>query len=76
MVNIFILKLKKIFNFLIILVILLNTTGCLTTFAETTLEAKQRETREKINRLKWLESLETNKLYKNQQKLETATIFL
>lgn len=66
-------KLKKIFNFLIILVILLNTTGCLTTSAETALEAKQRETREKINRLKWLESLETNKLYKNQQKLETAT---
>jgi phosphoketolase len=37
------------------------------------LETQKKETREKINRLKWLESLETNKLYKNQQKLEKAT---
>ena len=53
--------------------ILLNTTGCLVCCADTSIETKQRETREKINRLKWLESVETNKLYKNQQKLEAAT---
>lgn len=66
-------NLKKILNILIFLTILLNTAGCLTIYAETDLEAKKRETREKIDRLKWLESLETNKLYKNQQKLEKAT---
>ena len=53
--------------------ILLNALGCLTTYASADLETQKRETREKINRLKWLESLETNKLYKNQQKLERAT---
>lgn len=37
-----------------------------------TIEAKKRETREKIKTLKFLESLETNKLYKNQQRLEVT----
>lgn len=36
-------------------------------------QRKQKQTRAKINHLKWLENLETNKLYKNQQKLETTT---
>ena len=66
-------NLNKILKFLIFLCLLVSTTGCLCCFANTDLEAQKRETREKINRLKWLESLETNKLYKNQQKLETAT---
>ena len=66
-------KLKKILNILIFLTILLNKFGCLATFASSDIEAQKRATREKINRLKWLESLETNKLYKNQQKLERAT---
>ena len=66
-------KLKKILNLLIFLLFFASTVGCLTSFAETDLEAQKRETREKINRLQWLESLETNKLYKNQQKLEKAT---
>ena len=65
--------LKKILNVLIFLTIILSTFGCLTSCAETDIEAQKRETREKINRLQWLESLETNKLYKNQQKLEQAT---
>ena len=52
---------------------LLSTFGCLSSTAATDIEAKKRETREQINRLKWLEQLETNKLYKNQQKLESAT---
>jgi len=34
---------------------------------------KQKQTRAKINHLKWLESVESNKLYKNQQKLENTT---
>ena len=38
-----------------------------------TIQHKQRVTHEKIKRLKVLEHLEKNKLYKNQQKLEQAT---
>ena len=64
---------KKILNILIFLAILLNTFGCLNSYAATDIETKKRQTREKINRLKWLESVETSKLYKNQQKLENAT---
>lgn len=66
-------RLKKVLNVLIFLLFLISTIGCLSACAETDLEAQKRATREKINRLKWLESLETNKLYKNQQKLEAAT---
>ena len=66
-------NLKKILNILIFLAILLNTFGCLNSYAATDIETKKRQTREKINRLKWLESVETSKLYKNQQKLENAT---
>jgi murein DD-endopeptidase MepM/ murein hydrolase activator NlpD len=66
------LALKKILNILIFLIISLFTIGCLTSYAATDIEAKQKEAREQINRLKWLEQLETNKLYKNQQKLESA----
>lgn len=62
---------KKILNILIFLMILLNYNICMT-HAVTDIEAKQKQTREQINRLKWLENLETNKLYKNQQKLEKA----
>lgn len=38
-----------------------------------TIEQKKKQTRDKINHLKWLENLETNKLYKNQQKLESKS---
>ena len=37
------------------------------------IQIKQKQTRQKINYLKWLENLETNKLYKNQQKLESTS---
>lgn len=37
------------------------------------IQYKQRQTRAKINHLKWLENLETNKLYKNQQRLEATS---
>lgn len=56
--------------------ILVNTFGCLTVNAAADIEVQKRQTREKINRLKWLESVETNKLYKNQQKLENANTTL
>ncbi len=36
------------------------------------LKKKQNQARAKINHLRWLENLETNKLYKNQQKLEAT----
>ena len=65
---------KKILNLLIFLTVTFSVIGF---FAEpaaaTDLTVKRKQTHEKINRLKWLESIETNKLYKNQQKLEAAT---
>lgn len=42
-------------------------------FGASDLQKKQRQTRAKINHLRWLENLETNKLYKNQQKLEATS---
>ena len=50
-----------------------NTFMCCASFAAQDIEAQKKQTRAKINHLKWLEGLETNKLYKNQQKLENAT---
>lgn len=41
-----------------------------------TIQREQQVTHEKINRLKNLEKIEKNKLYKNQQKLEQATVGL
>ncbi len=38
----------------------------------TSLDQKKRQTREKIKRIQLLEGLEKNKLYKNQQRLETT----
>lgn len=67
---------KKILNTLIFLAILWSTCGCSTSFAATDLETQQRQTREKINKIKLLERIETNKLYKNQQRLENATTTL
>ena len=63
---------KKILSALIFLAFLFNTFACCSVFASQDLETKKRQTRAKINHLKWLESVETNKLYKNQQKLESA----
>lgn len=37
------------------------------------IQKKRTQTRAKINHLRWLENLETNKLYKNQQKLEETS---
>ncbi len=41
--------------------------------SQASIAKKQKQTREKIKRLKVLENLEKNKLYKNQQKLETTS---
>ena len=40
------------------------------------IETQKKQTRAKINKLRWLENIEQNKLYKNQQKLESAKITL
>ena len=40
------------------------------------IEAQKRQTQAKIKHLRWLENVESNKLYKNQQKLESATVSL
>jgi len=46
---------------------------CFDTCAAQDISTQQRQLKEKINRSKWLENVESNKLYKNQQKLENAT---
>ena len=66
-------KSKKILNILIFFSVIFSTFACCSGFAATDLETQKKQTRAKINHLKWLESVETNKLYKNQQKLENAT---
>ncbi len=70
-------KITKIINKLIILllsVFILNLWIVpLDSFASTNVTQKQKQTREKINQLKILESAEKNKLYKNQRKLENAS---
>lgn len=68
-----VLKFKKILNILIFLAIILNTAGCLVSYATHDVEVQKRQTQEKIRKLRILENIETNKLYKNQQKLESAT---
>lgn len=69
-------NLKKYLNIFIIFSIVINTFVCCASFAAQDLETQKKKTREKINRLKWLESIESNKLYKNQQKLENAAATL
>ena len=66
-------NLRKILTGLIFFSFLLNTNLCLAEAASADIAKKQQQAREQINRLKWLESVENNKLYKNQQKLESAT---
>lgn len=63
----------------IFIFLLLATTGIFSpvfsfpNVTRTEIQKKQNQTRAKINHLKWLENLETNKLYKNQQRLEETT---
>ena len=67
--------LKKIFVVLILFATVISFTA-VSCFASTDIQKKQTQTRAKINHLKWLENLETNKLYKNQQKLESTVSIL
>lgn len=60
---------RKILTTLIFSIVVLSLSGNLTSYAANDLQ----QTRAKIKHLRYLENLETNKLYKNQQKLENAT---
>ncbi len=61
-------------GFIIFLVMLIGNIGLLADANQLkTIQHKQKVTHEKIKRLKVLEHLEKNKLYKNQQKLEQAS---
>ncbi len=62
---------KNLFIALLAVFICLLTVTPQTSYA-TTLDQKKKQTREKIKRIQLLEGLEKNKLYKNQQKLETT----
>lgn len=67
---------KQYLTFVLLCAILI--TSCMSTvgfsaYATNNIERKHRETKAKIQRLKFLENKETNKLYRNQQKLETTT---
>lgn len=66
---------KTIFIFLLLLTtfVFLATPSCDANPSHSEIQKKQKQTRAKINHLKWLENLETNKLYKNQQKLEATS---
>lgn len=62
---------KNLFITLLMALICLVTTTPQTVYA-TSIDQKKKQTREKIKRIQLLEGLEKNKLYKNQQKLETT----
>lgn len=62
---------KNLFIALLAVFICILTITPQTSYA-TTLDQKKKQTREKIKRIQLLEGLEKNKLYKNQQKLETT----
>ena len=61
-----ILNIKRIIVFLLILSTAFLNVQC--GYAATRVKTKE-QARQKINHLKWLEKVEHNKLYKNQQKL-------
>ncbi len=62
---------KKVLKLFIFLCFVLNI-AVQTPVSATDIETQKKQTRAKINKLKWLENVEQNKLYKNQQKLEDA----
>lgn len=70
---------SKIFKkmFITFLVLFITMTGFVCNAKDLrTIQREQQATHEKINRLKNLEKIEKNKLYKNQQKLEQASVGL
>ena len=67
-------KIKKILVvFLAVVVTFLTTSPAVFAVTRASIEQKRRQTTDKIKKLKVLEGLEKNKMYKNQQKLETAS---
>jgi len=64
------------FLLLVTTVISVTTAPCYAHTTHAEIQAKRSQTRAKINHLRWLENLETNKLYKNQQKLENTSTSL
>ena len=65
---------KKILNISRIYIVLLLTAVIVSCspFAQAAQVKTKEQARQKINHLKWLEKIEHNKLYKNQQKLEST----
>jgi septal ring factor EnvC (AmiA/AmiB activator) len=51
----------------------LSVSAVSTNMTHAEIQKKRKQTKAKINHLKWLENLETNKMYKNQQKLEVTS---
>lgn len=66
------LSIKSVLNILISLCFLLNIAVIQPVNAANDIEAKQKQVREKIKHVNWLENIEKGKLYKNQQRLEDA----
>lgn len=62
-----------VFLLLLTTFVFLATPPCNANPSHFEIQKKQKQTRAKIDHLKWLENLETNKLYKNQQKLEATS---
>ena len=66
-------KIKKILNIFILISLFFSFAACFSAAnAVSDIEKKQRDIEKKIKHVKILENLEQNKLYKNQQKLESA----
>lgn len=66
-----ILNISTVIKLFIFLCFLLNTAVCIPAHA-TDIEKQKKDIQKKINHVRWLENMEQNKLYKNQQKLESA----
>ena len=63
---------KRLYNILKYLTLFVVVFSLTTSVSYAKVKTKE-EARKQINRLKFLERVESNKLYKNQQKLETTT---
>src|SRR5574344_858304 len=66
----------KIIRALFIVILIFSLSPSADCSQKTHIDRKRRETHAKVIHLKRLESMETNKLYKNQQRLENATASL
>lgn len=63
-------------SFFLLFVVLFQLVFVLPAEASFSLEKRHQETKAKIKRIKWLETVESNKLYKNQRKLEQNETYL